>query len=415
MKDVIITRSAKRISVILIRILLLLIPILTTIFIIGTHSDYLIKSYIKIIVLILNIVSLLALLGAFVVLIINRNSGRVIRNKIRFWLANVVTMLLIIFCTGLLVLLYGPNNSFRDWLISTAMQTMHHQYYCRIFYNDQEITESMLRNYIIESGEDTDPSLVDINNGVVYANEYEKEILQKDSEEQLYKIIRFQVNNQDAFLAAVYDPSRVSVGYTKYLHKSGQYVTDMAKDAAAPLAINGGGFVDENYNSYGQTPIGVTISHGKTITNSDNGYGSGGVIGFTNDNVLVLLKNKTAEQAKAMGVRDAVTMGPFLIVNGKPSFIKGNGGWGYAARSAIGQRADGTVLLLVIDSNETRTKGATMVDLTEIMQRYGAINAANLDGGTSSVMVENYQIINDPIDSALRHKTRPIATCWLVK
>ena len=116
-----------------------------------------------------------------------------------------------------------------------------------------------------------------------------------------------------------------------------------------------------------------------------------------------------------MGVRDAVTMGPFLIVNGKPSFIKGNGGWGYAARSAIGQRADGTVLLLVIDSNETRTKGATMVDLTEIMQRYGAINAANLDGGTSSVMVENYQIINDPIDSALRHKTRPIATCWLVK
>jgi exopolysaccharide biosynthesis protein len=188
----------------------------------------------------------------------------------------------------------------------------------------------------------------------------------------------------------------------------------MAQENNALLAINGGGFVDYNYNSNGNMPIGITISNGKVITNS--AYDSvGGTIGFTKDNVLVLLRGKTAQQALDMGIRDAVTMGPFLIVNGKASFVKGNGGWGYAARTAIGQRKDGIVLFLVVDSNETRSKGADMIDLTTIMQNYGAINAVNLDGGTSSVMVENGSLINDPIDSTLAHKTRPVASAFIVK
>ena len=135
-----------------------------------------------------------------------------------------------------------------------------------------------------------------------------------------------------------------------------------------------------------------------------------------------------------MGVRDAVSWGPFLIVNGKQSFIRGNGGWGYAARSAIGQREDGIVLLLVISSNQIRTKGADMVDLAEIMKRYHAINAANLDGGTSTVMVmpkdiaqkeyespcsdkknEKYCWINSPYDSAGRKQTRAIPDAWVVE
>ena len=56
-----------------------------------------------------------------------------------------------------------------------------------------------------------------------------------------------------------------------------------------------------------------------------------------------------------------------------------------------------------------------MVDLTKIMENYGAINAANLDGGTSSVMVEHGEIINDPIDSTGAHKTRGIPTIFMVK
>jgi len=90
-------------------------------------------------------------------------------------------------------------------------------------------------------------------------------------------------------------------------------------------------------------------------------------------------------------MRDAVEFGPFLIVNGKASFVKGDGGWGIAPRSAIGQRADGIVLFAVINGRNYKSGilGIDMVGLTELMQNYGAVNAANLDGGSSSSMYYN--------------------------
>ena len=99
----------------------------------------------------------------------------------------------------------------------------------------------------------------------------------------------------------------------------------------------------------------------------------------------------------------------------KKSFIKGNGGWGQAPRTAIGQRKDGIILMLVVDSNYNRTKGADMGDMTDIMVKYGAINASNLDGGTSSVMVVNGKLISHPIDSSLKNETRPVATAFVVR
>ncbi len=245
-------------------------------------------------------------------------------------------------------------------------------------------------------------------------NEYERAVLERGLEED-YKLITFEVNGCTAYLAIIYDPSMVRVTTTNKIGVRGQYVTDMAKRENAIVAINGGGFYDPNYSSSGGSPRGIVIADGKVITN--NTYGktaTGGIIGFTKENKLVLLKNTTAEEALQKGVRDAVSWGPFLIVNGKSAYTKGNGGWGYAARTAIGQRADGIVLFLVVDSNYNRTKGANMVDMTTIMENYGAINAANLDGGTSSVMVVNGEMISHPIDSTLQNQTRPIATAFIM-
>ena len=84
------------------------------------------------------------------------------------------------------------------------------------------------------------------------------------------------------------------------------------------------------------------------------------------------------------------------------------------ARTAIGQRKDGIVLFLVVDGRTVKRPGADMNDLIEIMQKYGAYNAANLDGGTSSVMVVNGKIINDPVDSTGAHKTRFISTGFIL-
>ena len=316
-------------------------------------------------------------------------------------------------------LLYGPNNKFRDWYITTAMTTMTHQYLATWFYSSETINEVLDKNKIIEVDGITDTNLINTtptensNNNqqtITYANEYEKAVLEKDSSHPEYKLIRIKEKNYEGYLAVVYDASTIHTMVTQSLNVSGQYVTTMAKNHKAVLAINGGGFEDPNYKGTGGTPLGITMANGKVITSSSYG-GAGGMIGFDTNNKLVLGK-VSVKQAKEMNVRDCVTCGPFLIINGKSSAVLGNGGWGTAPRTAIGQRQDGIVLMLVVDGRKVGMPGADMDDLIEIMERYGAYNAAALDGGTSTVMVENYEIINDPVNGSGVHKTRPIATAF---
>lgn len=334
----------------------------------------------------------------------------------------IPTIFTILFSLGsigiivVLFLLYGPYIGFRDWYITTAMTTMTHQYLAYWFYDEDTIEYVLDNNKVVDLDQDTDASLIDTSlasaNVTEYENEYEKAILERDPENNDYKIIEISGKGYDGYLVAVYDPSRVHTVCTENLGKSGQYLTTMAKNNDALIAINGGGFNDPNFNSTGGDPLGITVCNGKYLTQAQYG-GSGGIIGFNQDDVLVLTKCSMAE-AQKNGIRDAVTFGPFLIVNGTPAKIVGNGGWGEAPRTVIGQRKDGIVLFLVIDGRKVGKAGASIKELQEIMINYGAYNAANLDGGTSSVLVVNDQIVNDPIDSTGAHKTRPISTGFIL-
>ena len=341
------------------------------------------------------------------------------KNKLKIWQKILITFFIlgILGVVSLAVLLYGPYSGFRDWLITTAMTTMSHQYFATWFYDDETIAEVLNRNKVEETSEITDTSMTviidsDKDENIEYANEYERQILEKDPGNDDYKIIEITGKGYSGYMAVIYDPSRIKTVYTKKIGKSGQYLTTMAKDNDALIAINGGGFEDPNFNSNGANPLGITFSNGKLIT-SKSYNGQGGLIGFTEDDKLVLGKMNVAK-AKELKIRDGVTFGPFLIVNGKSSNVFGNGGWGTAPRTAIGQRKDGIVLFLVIDGRTLTRPGASMNDLIEIMERYGAYNAANLDGGTSSAMVVNNEIINDPIDSTGAHKTRYISTAFIL-
>lgn len=316
-----------------------------------------------------------------------------------------------------LFLLYGPWCGFREWLVTTAMTTMTHQYFATWFYDDETIDYILDKNKIVEIDEETDVNAISTKyqggtTTVEYENEYERAILERNPDNNDYKIIEISDKRFDGYLVAVYDPSRVKTLVTANIGTSGQYVTTMAKNNDALIAINGGGFDDPNFSSTGGSPLGITVRDGVYMTTKSYS-GSGGVIGFTEDDKLVLGK-MTVSEAKAKGIRDAVTFGPFLIVNGKASEVLGNGGWGTAPRTAIAQRQDGIVLFLIVDGRTTSKPGADMDDLIEILQNYGAYNAANLDGGTSSVLVVNNIIVNDPIDSTGAHKTRPIATGFMV-
>ena len=75
--------------------------------------------------------------------------------------------------------------------------------------------------------------------------------------------MKFRGKGYKGYLAAIYDPSKIHTLVTAKLGKSGQYLTTMAKDNKAKIAINGGGFEDPNHNSNGANPLGVTYSKGK--------------------------------------------------------------------------------------------------------------------------------------------------------
>ena len=328
----------------------------------------------------------------------------------------IIISIIVVFLSSGLFLLYGPYDGFRDFWITSAMTTMNHQYLATIFYSDETINKVLEKNEVIEPGGITDTDLIDIYDNTitttVYKDEYDKQVLEHE-EGAIYKYFKVDGYSFDAYMAVIYDPSKISVVHTKYMGVTGQYLVDMAKENNAIVAINGGGFVDINGESNGGEPRGIIIEDGKIIQSSRNRDKAGGVIGFTNDHKL-FLGDVPAEEAVAAGVRDAVEFGPFLVINGESSFIKGNGGYGIHPRTVIGQRKDGIVLFLVVDGRRVDSIGAGMKNLSEIMIKYGAYNAANLDGGNSSVLVINDKIMNRPINWFDQEQTRPIATAFIV-
>ena len=182
----------------------------------------------------------------------------------------IFAILMILGIGTVIFLLYGPYSGFREWLITTAMTTMRHQYLATWFYDDETIQEVLAKNKVQEVNEITDTNTIVVNKSenteIEYANEYERAVLEKDPGNDDYKIIEIEGKGYSGYLAVIYDPSRVKTVYTKKLGTSGQYLTTMAKDNDALIAINGGGFDDPNFNSNGASPLGITFSGGKLIT-----------------------------------------------------------------------------------------------------------------------------------------------------
>lgn len=338
----------------------------------------------------------------------NRKSGRNIGK--RLWI--ILFRLGIICCLAGLFLLYGPYRGFREWLITTSQTTMNHQYLSTWFYDKQTIKEVLARNKIIEVIGTTDASQIQFtinDNKGPFANKYEEAVLKRADNNNDYKIIRLKEENFTGYLAVIYDPSRIKTVVTSKIGVSGEYLSEMSKRSKSLIAINAGGFADEGGDGNGANPAGITIVSGEQVTDNEY-YETGGLIGFNEQNVLILDSNRNTE-----GIRDGVTFGPFLIINGTASTTLGNGGWGRAPRTAIGQRADGKVLFLVLDGDRSLGRGATLSEEIEILQNYGAINAANLDGGTSTCMTVGSTLVNDPTSLSSGSRSRQVATAFILE
>lgn len=309
------------------------------------------------------------------------------KKKSKKWV--IIFLILDLIAIACLFLVYGPISYFRNLWVTSAMTTRSHQYLAYIFFNKGQIDEILANNTVIEVEGNTNKDEIIFEEEkeeiIEYSSPEEEQVLTKDEGNELYKVIKIEGNNYKGHMLVVYDPSKIDLVRSPS-NKYGLTIEQFVERNGAVAGTNAGGFI--YYDSTGYLPLGTTIDDGIIISEGDTGWG-GGVVGFTQDNILVLTKS-TAEEALAMGIRDAVSFGPFLIVNGVASEFKGNGGYGIAPRTAIGQRKDGIVLMLVIDGRRPgHSLGIDMAELTNIMLKYGAYNASNLDGGGSSAIVVN--------------------------
>lgn len=332
-------------------------------------------------------------------------------------LSKINIMFLVLDFLALIVIFiaYGPFSFFRNFLVTTAMGSMSHHYFARTIYSDKMIAETLSNNYVLEVDSNTNTDDINFNNDDSgnYESIYEEQILKRDPDNDLYKIIEINENGSRGYMAVIYDPSRISLVNARKLEVGGQKLSAIATENEALVAINASGLYNIGGNAIRAT--GTVIKDGKIFSvGGSTGFGGGGLIGFNYDNVLVLTK-ESASSAIKNGMRDAVEFGPFLIVNGEEATIVGNGGYGIAPRTAIAQRKDGIVLFLVIDGRQAGYSiGATMNDLIKILKRYKAHNAANLDGGGSSVMAIDGKIINKPAGYSYTGE-RYLVNSWVLK
>ena len=291
-----------------------------------------------------------------------------------------ILFLILIFLTGtVLILEFGPSKTARNLFVNSAMESSAGKFLATLFISKEEIAKIQKSNSVEAMKDTTDASLIEIDST--------KEDLDK------IELVKVKGSTFKGLMAIVHDPSRVTIGVSGPYGAtySGKTVEDMAKSYNAVLATNGGGFEDAGGMGNGGTPIGIVISNNKIVFGSKSR--SYELIGFDNDNKLVV-GNMTGEEALNRGVRDALSFGPILIVNGKAATINGTGG-GLNPRTAIGQREDGAVLLLVIDGRQANSLGASYEDVMNVFLDFKAINAANLDGGSSSLLYYEGKYINN--------------------
>jgi exopolysaccharide biosynthesis protein len=272
------------------------------------------------------------------------------------------------------IVFWGPFQSLKAMAVGSVYTSRHPQV-VKAFLSQTEIDKIM-----------------DQTNSQVVSNESSITHFNSVNESSGITIEDIQGPNFKGKVMLIKDPKRVKLAITKQIGITGERVSDLVKDSGAIAGINAGGFYDPNGKGNGAFPDGLTVHNGILVHNNVANQ-TVNIVGF-NDQGRLVIGNMTASQLGENHIQEAVSFTPNLIVNGKP-VITGDGGWGIAPRTGIGQMADGTVIFVVIDGRQpTWSIGATLRDLMNVFENYHAVNAVNLDGGSSSEMVYNGKVVN---------------------
>lgn len=349
------------------------------------------------------------------------------------YLIATLAILLVGLYGGLKLAVDGPSDHFRQLFITSLMESSAGPIAARMVLSDVQINEILANNKTIEFDHITDPDLVSVMREEALAAAEAARQAGIEAETNLdpdgdgIELHEISGPMYHGAMLIVYDPSRVICAtIDNYTHSgAGMTLEQLIEKYGAVAGINGGQYEDESGLGIGGWPVGVVMSQGVLRADHVDEYYEAGTdengdpiyqtrsalptVGFTEDDILVV-GTFGGGYAESIGLRDAVSFGPSLIVNGEAANYSGVGG-GLNPRTAIGQRADGAVLLLCIEGRRSSSMGATMADLIDIMVQYGAVNAFNLDGGMSSSMYYNGEEI---VDNANIRQDRAIPTAWVV-
>jgi len=300
------------------------------------------------------------------------------RKKINWKMVVVFLIFNILFAILLapFILFWGPFQSLKVVAVGSVATSRHPQV-VRAFLSDDEISR-----------------LMNLNNdqGVGVGSDISRQKEVTDASDGI-TIEDIQGRNFKGKVMLIRDPKRVKVAVTSQLGVAGERVTDLVRESGAIAGINAGGFYDPNGKGNGAFPDGITVHDGVIVHSNAGDAPVKYMIGLDGEGKLTV-EEMTRAQVMSSGIKEGVSFWPPLILNGKP-VVNGDGGWGIAPRTGIGQAADGTLIFVVIDGRQpTWSIGATLRDLMNVFLDYHAVTAVNLDGGSSTEMVYNGKVVN---------------------
>ncbi len=298
---------------------------------------------------------------------------KTIKQKITFIIKILIA--LVIFTITFIFLFFKTSlfQKYKELWVVTAMSTMNHQYLATWFLSDEEIQE-ILKKLEVQNNENSN------SNEIKIAKNNKNEIT----------VDKITGKNYVGYVMTIPNASKIKLVDGRKSNR-GSKLSEIAQNNNAIAGINAGGFSDAGGVGAGNILCDATIINKKLLYGNKTSKYS--LIGLSSDKKLVLGKY-TYDQALKAGIESAVEFGPFIIVNGKNQITNSSSG-GIHPRMAIGQKKDGTFLFVVIDGRQPGYSiGTNLLELQNIFNKYGAYNAANLDGGSSATMYYDGKIIN---------------------
>lgn len=324
--------------------------------------------------------------------------------KILLLLLETLLLLAIALYGFLYVLAKGPSPTARDLFVRSVRETSAIGFLADLYFTEEEITA--IEGSVEEVYEETDTSLITITGQDSTTETDAWGLADEDGDGIILETVKGE--GYTGYMMVVLDPSRVILGTVPESYGiRGYTVEQMCAEFDAVAGINAGGFYDVNGSGNGSAPITMVAFEGKVYY---PGMGSwNGFVGIDDNHILHVGKMK-AKDLEEKNIQYGVGFGPILIANGEVVLPENNPG-GLNPRTAIGQRSDGAMLLLVVDGRQAMSIGCTLRDLCDIFLEYGAVNAYNLDGGSSTLMWYEDRYVNN---CASVVGIRPVPTAFIV-